>query len=206
MSKYMLNIHFSETALKVLAKAHQKCVLVKKTAGDKDTSVSWVAFKPWAKNTITWQEDFAVYASDSEIQGGANIAKLSDKMAASGVLYKLADGAIQAMGPGSDLPDNAYSIRNCEDECEGITVGLAQSVSVNGRAYANNPINAVYVPLGQNVIMQPLESVSIYMENDVRDGMVITKLKSDALTITYDEETEHTISYNPQTGQFYFEN
>lgn len=206
MSQYMLNISFSEKALAILAKAHQKVVLVKKTAGNKDTAVSWVTFKPWEKNTISWKEEFALYASDSEIQGGATICKLSDKMASSGVQYQLADGAIQAMGPGSEMPSNCYSIRNNEDDCDGILVGLAQSVSVNGRAFANNPINAVYVPYGQNVMMEPIESVSVYLENDMNDGMVVTKLRSDALTITYSGENEHTISYNPATGQFYFEN
>lgn len=41
MTKYSLNIHFSEEDLAVIAKAHQKVVLVKHSDGDSDSSYVW---------------------------------------------------------------------------------------------------------------------------------------------------------------------
>jgi hypothetical protein len=38
---------------------------------DVEKSVTWVAFKPFAQNTVTWTEQYGVYASTTEIQQGA---------------------------------------------------------------------------------------------------------------------------------------
>lgn len=207
MSNYRMNINFKDDDLKTISKAHQRVVLVKHTAGDADTSVSWVSFKPWQKNTVDWENYFAVYASNSELQSGATINKLSDKSATYGVQYDFEDG-IFVTPRIADIAakQNTYYVRNLSDDFPGITVGLAQSVVVNGQAFANHPINAVYVPFGQLTAMTPLEQIDVYLLNDITDSTVITHVQSIKLPVVYGEnEMEHTIAYNGKTGRFYME-
>lgn len=205
MSSYRLNIHFGEEDLKIIAKAHQKVILVKHTAGDTDTSVSWVSFKPWQLNTIDWDNTFAVYASNSELQSGAVINKLSDKSATSGVQYDFADGVFGSPKiADTSVKQNTYYAKNLSDDYPAVTIGLAQNVVVNGIAFANHPINAVYVPFGQTTAMTPLEQVDVYLLNDILDSTVITHVQSIKLPVVYGEnETEHYVTYNGRTGQFF---
>lgn len=203
---YQLHINFTEEALEVISKEHQKVVLVKETAGNKDTAVAWVSTKPWIKNTIEWTENFAVYASNSEIMHGATIEKMSDKSANSSVPYKLKEGTLK---PGNIMVSDAedsYIIRNEQADCPTVTAGLAQSVSVNGTTYVNNPINAVSLPFGQTATMTPIERVRIFLQNDINDGTVISDLTDDALDICYEKgQAEHVVGYNPKTGRFFLE-
>lgn len=131
MNKYRLNGHFEED-LKVIAKAHQEVTLVKHTAGDSDSSVAWVSFKPWQQNAIEWENTFAIYASNSEVQSKATINKLSDKIATSGVQYDFANGGFIAPKM-DDLPAqaNTYYVKNSSDNYSSITIGLAQEVVTN---------------------------------------------------------------------------
>ena len=207
MPNYRMNIHFKEGDLKVIAKAHQKVVLVKHTAGDADSSVAWVSFKPWQQNTVDWENSFAIYSSNTEVQSRATINKLSDKMATSGVQYDFSDGTFGTPKMADvSVRENTYYVKNNADDYPAITIGLAQSVVVNGEAKANNPINAVFTPFGQLVSMTPLEKIDVYLLNDITESTVITHVQSIALPVIYGEgETSHSVSYNGMTGQFYLE-
>ena len=72
----MTNDQFKENDMEVIAAANQKVVLTKHAAGVSETAVSWTSFKPWQKDTVDWENVFAVYASSSEVQSGETIHKL----------------------------------------------------------------------------------------------------------------------------------
>lgn len=207
MSSYRLNILFAEQDLATISKAHQRVVMIKHTAGSTDTPVAWASFRPWMNNTVDWEETFAIYASNTELMSGATINKLSDKMATTGVEYKFADGYFHNPTKVEGANANTYIVRNQEDHAPAITLGLAQSIVVNGEAFERNPINAVYVPFGQITTMTPIELVDVYLENSIKDSTVITHIQSVALPVEYGEgETTHTIKYNGTTGQFFMQN
>lgn len=202
--KYALNISLTESVLNTITKAHQRIVLVKHTAGDNDTPVVWVCFKPWMNNTIEWENDFAIYASNTEVCEDTTISKLSDKQAATGVCYTFSKGYFHNPAVGENLPKNSYIIENQNDDTDGITIGLAQDVIVNGEAFERNPINAIFVPRGQFVTMTPIERIDVYLKNALVDSTVISHIQSKALSVVYGEgESAHTLKYNDATGQFY---
>ncbi|MBP3474949.1 MAG: hypothetical protein J6K48_01300 [Lachnospiraceae bacterium] len=204
MSNYELNIDFKESDLSMIYAAGEKVVVVKHTAGDQDKQVAWLTFKPFAHNTIQWQENYAVYASDTELQGGAAINKLSDKEAATKVVYGFDKGYFGTATPCNDLEENSYGIKNDMAGYPLLTFGLAQDVTVNGRAFANNPINAISIPYGQSANMTPIEKVDVYLRKDVDDGTVISHIMSVALPVTYGEgENVHSIEYDGSIGKFY---
>lgn len=204
---YSLSINFTQKVLDVIAKSGQKVVLVKHTAGDNDTPVSWVCFKPWMNNTVEWQDDFAIYDSSSDVCSGATIKKLSDKQANTGLSYPFKDGYFHEPQTGDDLPKNSYIVENANDDSDGVTVGLAQAVVVNGEAFERNPINAIFVPRGQYATMTPVERIDVYLKNDIIDSTVISHIQTKPLTITYAEgESAYSVKYNDVTGQFYLDN
>lgn len=205
MPKYRLNIKFNDQDLKTIYKANEKIVLVKHTAGESASQVAWVCFRPFMNNTIDWETSFALYASNTEVQHGAKISKLSDLAATTKVMYSFEQGVFQKPELAAAIGENTYAVRNQMEEYDGLTFGLAQDVQVNGVGIENNPINAVFVPYGQAISMTPIEKVDIYLKNDINDGTVISHVATIPLTVSFEEnEVEHTIAYNVATG-FYRE-
>lgn len=205
MPNYKLNIKINDQDLKTIYKANEKIVLIKHTAGNSDTQVAWVCFSPFMNNTISWETSFALYASNTEIQHGAVINKLSDLAATTKVMYSFEQGVFQNPELATSIGQNTYAVKNFMDEYDGLTMGLAQDVVVNGVGIAKNPINAVFVPYMQSVSMTPVEKVDVYLKNDINDGTVISHVTSIPLTVEYvDNEVEHTIAYSKGTG-FYRE-
>lgn len=207
MSSYRMNIQFKEEDLLAIAKAHQKVVLVKHTVTDSDSSVAWVSFKPHLQNTVDWENTYAIYSSNSEVQNKATINKLSDKMATSGIQYDFADGTFGTPKIADvNVMPNTYYVKNNEDDYPVITVGLAQNVVVNGEAKASKPINAVNIPYGQTVSITPLEMIDVCLLNDITESAVITHDRSVSFQVIYrDGETTHSVAYNGKIGQFYLE-
>lgn len=204
MPKYRLNINFNETDLRTIYKANEKVIVVKHTAGDSDSQVAWVSFAPFMENTIDWETEFAIYASTTQVEDGAVINKLSDKSAATKIQYKFLSGIFQDASPVPTLGDNTYALSNQMQGYDGLTFGLAQNVVVNGEAFANHPINAIFVPYGQSIDMTPIEKVDVYLKSDLNDGTVISHLSSIVLPVEYaDSSTEHTVKYDGSTGKFF---
>lgn len=205
MPNYKLNIKFNDEDLKTIYKANERIILVKHTAENSDSKVAWVSFKPFKNNTIAWSTAFALYASNTEVQHGAVIDKLSDLSATTKVMYKFEQGVFQEPELAASLGDNTYALQNKMCDYDGLTFGLAQDVQVNGVGIEKNPINAVFVPFGQAASMTPIEKIDVYLKNDINDGTVITHVATVPLTVEYEEnEVEHTIAYNGATG-FYRE-
>ncbi|MDR2888245.1 MAG: hypothetical protein LBV33_00165 [Lachnospiraceae bacterium] len=204
MAKYRLNIEFTEKDLSTIYNADEKVIVVKHTTAGENNQVAWVSFKPFIHNTIDWENDFAVYASTTEIQGGATISKLSDKYAGTKIVYELSKGYFANAIPTDELAENTYAVKNMMKDNDALTFGLAQSVAVNGQAFVNHPINAISVPYGQGAYMTPVEKVDVYLRNDIRSSTVISRIMSIALPVEYSgSEGEHTITYDGAIGKFF---
>lgn len=203
MPNYKLNIKLSEEDLKTIYKAEEKIVLVKHTAGNNDSQVAWVTFSPFMNNTVEWENQFAVYSSNTEVQQGAKISKLSDLAATTKVMYSFEQAIFQKPEMVSTVGDNTYAVKNMMDEYDGLTFGLAQDVQVNGQGIVKSPINAVFLPYQQSITMTPIETIDIYLKRDIDDGTVISHVTSVPLTIEYGEgEVEHTVAYSKSAGFF----
>ena len=204
MANYRLNITFRDKDLDLIYQTGEKVVLIKHTEGSADSQVAWVTFNPLLYNTIDWQNNFAVYASTTDLQNGAKINMMSDKMASSKVLYNFENGYFKNPSPSETLSANTYAICNNYASKRALTYGLAQEVVVNDEAFPNKPINAILVPFGQSVQMTPIEVIDVYLMCDIETSTVVSKIMSPVLTITYrDEETAHTIEYNGDAGKFF---
>ena len=205
MSYYRLNIDFNkEEDLDLIYKTMEKVILVKHTEGNADSQVTWVTFSPLMRNTVEWETDYAVYASTSEVQNGAQLNMMSDMNASPMVMYNFSDGHFNKPEPSAMIGVNTYAINNNYEQKQVLTFGLAQGISINNEAFPNKPINAIPVPFGQSAQMTPIERIDVYLMCNIDTSTVVSKIYSPVLTVTYkDDEFEHSIEYNANTGKFF---
>lgn len=204
MANYKLNIKFRESDLDLIHQAGERVILVKHTEGNADSQVAWVSFDPLMYNTIEWSNEFAVYASTSELQNSAKVNMMSDKMADPKIVYSFESGHFKNPVVSDTMGANTYAIVNNYEKKKACTFGLAQQIVVNDEAFPNKPINAILVPYGQSVKMTPIEKIDVYLMADIETSTVVSKIMSPVLTVTYrDEECKQTIEYNGDMGKFY---
>jgi hypothetical protein len=203
MSNYKLNINFTEEALQVIYKAHQKLALTKAVEGNVGKSVIWVATLPFKSNVVEWTENYMLYSSREEVMNGASIKKLSDTVAIDNVVYDFDSAIFQNAKPSDCVSVNEYAVHNTMAQYDSLTFGLAQEVKVNGQTKQGNPINALTLPYNHTAVMSPVEKVKIFLANSVDDGIVMSKQFSNAIEVEFrDSETEKTITYDVEKGMF----
>jgi len=199
MSQFQLTVDFTNADLDTLSQAGESVVLVKMSSSPvgESKAVAWVTFNPFVTNTVTWVENYGVYASSVvPIQNGT-ISKLADTMAYGGQAYDFVDAG-HFKGPNaptSPLTGNQYQVNNNWSKDPALTFGLAQDLTVNGKGLLASPLNAMLVPAGQNAAFTPLTSVQIFMESAITTGMVLEDLRSDVTTLTFGTTTNISVRY-----------
>ncbi len=203
MPKYTLNIDFEKGDLDTIYKAGEKVTMIKQTANG--TPVAWVSFYPFENNTVVWEEEYALYSSTTEIQSGATIQKMSDEAASEQMMYDFQNGNFGIPSPSDKLSKGMYGATNKTpiDQAIGLTFGLAQSVQVNGTAQPNKPINADWVPSQHVTTFTPYEKILLFLDSEINDGMVVTDIFSNELTLVFGGDiSDLTAKYNATTGSF----
>ncbi|KIL41160.1 hypothetical protein SD70_09010 [Gordoniibacillus kamchatkensis] len=176
MTSYSLNIAFEKEDANLINSINQKVVLVKQTASSSsNNNVAWVTFDPFENNTVSWTEEYSVYASTSEVQNGAVIQKLSVEEAADGNVYDFVNNVFH-LDTSLTIPKSSYGIYNSTNKV--LTFGLAQDVTVNNGFFKAAPINAASVLGGQDATFTPLTQVLVFLQNSYQDGVVLTRVFS----------------------------
>jgi hypothetical protein len=203
MPNYSLNIDISATDLPTILKAGQQVTIVKQPNGPSSLMVAWVAFGPLENNTVAWTENYALYASESQIQAGATIAMMTDSPATPGQQYVLTQGGVFAPPTPVQLPPNTYAVLNqFGTNPESLTFGLAQTIQVNGTASPDNPIGAMQVLNEETGQFTPLETISVFLQANVSTSMFIGSVTSQPLSLTYGQVSSYTVAWDAAIGQF----
>ncbi len=201
MAHYELIIQFDTSDAREINQHQHKVAIVKEVEGSqKGTDVIWVAFSPFELNEVKWDVDYGIYVSENEVQNGVSIYKCSTvNPAKPELLYPCEWGTFGA--PISKLEgENTYGIRN--QYAKNLTFGLAQSVTANGDKYTANPLNAVSVLSKEKVIFTPYEKLKVFLHAEFDNGVVISDITSDALSVDLTKNSIQTIKYNKQMGTF----
>ncbi len=203
MSKYSLNITFSDAALDTIYRAGQKLAAVKTVEGDGGEPVIWVATLPFESNTIEWENNYELYASREESMHGATIKKLSETEGITNLAFDFQDGAFKSARTSKAVGSNEYGIHNAMDAYACLTFGLAEAVRVNGELQSGKPINAILLPYNHTAVMSPVEKVRVFLSNSIDDGVVQTREFSNSIEVTYTgNESEKSIRYDETKGIF----
>jgi hypothetical protein len=199
MPNYSLNIDIDPTDLQTIYAANELVTIVKQSAAG--PSVAWVAFLPFEATTLTWTDSYALYASNTSVQGGAVINQLSNILAGPGLNYPFLNGDFGTATPDGTLPPNTYETVNQMSAFPLLTFGLAQDIQINGMAQPNRPINAQAVPLNQTATFTPFDNITVFLQSQVQSSMMLTTVTSQSIALQFGgSTTSQTISYTAANG------
>jgi len=202
MPTYTLNLAIDDAGLAAISASGQKVTVVKSVGVGHD--VAWLLFEPLEANTITWEETYSVYASATNIQAGATIATQSTKVASGGNSYTFENGSFSNGVPGPGPTEYVVENQDAAIEIAGvemITSGLYQGAVINGNNTAA-PLNAASILFNQKGTFTPIETIQVYLSSYANNGMVISSVAGEALTVEYTDNTVANIKYNDTTNTF----
>lgn len=202
--QYQLNISIDNSALNAIYNAGQAVTLVKSVVADPLVSgnlpVAWLEFQPLQENSITWIENYDIYATTSILQSGATIkmTSVTTTPVQPGWIYTFENAQFNGSAGGGS------GTFNLENDMQGsFNFGLAQQATVNNvTTFA--PLNAMPVLFNEQASFTPEETVSIFLSSYVNNGVVISQVASNALVVTLTSQTPTAnIGFNDASNTFY---
>lgn len=199
---YSLNINIEPAGVQAIQKSNQNIAIVKSVLGGTPSPgvVLWLSFAPQMSNLVSWTENYTVYETYTQIQHGATIVQSSFTPAPIqvGMKYPFQYGIFQPPIPGTA---GYFGIVNNQGMTQ--TFGLAQQAVVNGEV-VNAPLNAVTVMAGETVLLEPEETLSVFLYTQSDNGTVISAVSSSQLVVTLTSVTPSaTIGFNAANSAFY---
>jgi hypothetical protein len=200
---YQLSMTIDAKSLQTINSAGLSVIVAKPNGGGLP-NVAWVAFRPLTSNTMTWEEEYGIYASTAQVQGGAQLTQLTSTgvPAALGQLYTLsANGFFTGPTPGG-TPDG-YTALNDWTQNPAMTFGLYQNASVNGTSILNSAVSASSVPAKLSAAMTPYTTVYVWLQGNTASSSVLTTVSSTQTKVTFSPgSSTAALVWDPVNGQF----
>ncbi|EGG25292.1 hypothetical protein DFA_03541 [Cavenderia fasciculata] len=197
MSNYSLQFSFTQAGLAALASSQEKVCVVKSVNG-KVSNVVWVTFKPFLNNTLQWQELYGLYASNTQIQNGATISRISTLKSVSKThQYPFNNAGFFDQANGTSV--KSYGLVN--NYGEPLTFGLTQTAVINGKE-VDSELNATTVLNNQSAEYTPIVTLSVYVAASFNNGSVISDISGQALTLTYTSDTNKSVFFDDSSSMF----
>lgn len=203
MADYSLKTAFTNEQLQTLYATGSNVIVAKPTGGS-TPNVAWQVFKPMEANTLSWTEEYGIYASTSEVQNGAVLDQLSSVPvgAAMDKLYTLQPSAVITGPVTGGFPDS-FALENKYDQKDYMTIGLFQDATVNGTDIAGNALSAVPVILASTAEMTPYTTVYIWLQSQVISNTVVTTVTSPMTELKFGGGTDEiSVAYDSDSGKF----
>jgi hypothetical protein len=201
---YTLNTSFANSDLDRLAQTGSNVIVAKPTQNG-GPNVAWVVFSPMSENTMTWEEIYGIYASQTQLISGAVIDQATEVMpAAPDKLYTLLpQGYFSA--PGDDVPgQGSYVALNTLVNPDLImTVGLTQQAIVNGTSGLANAVSATPVLYQSTAVMTPYTDIYLWVQSQIVSNSVVTTVTSPQTVVTFGGSvSEVSLTYDAMSGKF----
>lgn len=202
--QYQLNIAIDSIGVQQIYAANQSITIVKSVTTSPVASgnlpVAWISFQPLEHNSVTWIENYDIYATTSSLNAGATIVQTSVTGAyvQTGWTYTLKNGVFNgATGGGA----GTFNTNNQQGGM--LSFGLSQSAWVNN-VQVNAPLNAIPVLNNESASFTPEETVSIFLSNSVNNGVVLSQVASNALPVTLTSQNPTAnIGFTDASNTFY---
>lgn len=199
---YKLNIALTPEQLDLLAGSQ---IAIAKSGAEKP-NVVWQALRPIEELTMTWEENYGIYATETELKGGAKIVSTARVKgdAINGEEYALVKNGFFV--PQQNVGDpSSYFGRNQYTEETPMGFGLTQTAELtgSGTALPPNPISYASVLPGNLATMTPFTTLYVWIQSSVLGGSVVTQVTSPQLVVPYGGGVnEHELIY--KKGKFEF--
>ncbi|EGG20552.1 hypothetical protein DFA_00413 [Cavenderia fasciculata] len=197
MSNYSLKFSFNQAGLAALHSSQQKVCVVKSVNGQV-SNVVWVTFKPFLTNSLDWKEEYGIYASNTQIQNGATISRISTLKSASKT-HQYPFNSAGFFDQANGVSVKSYGLVN--NYGESLTFGLTQSALINGVQVVSE-LNATTVLNNQSAEYTPIVTLSVYVAASFNNGSVISDISGQSLTLTYTSDTSKSVFYDTNSNMF----
>jgi hypothetical protein len=205
MPTYSLEMSFTQADLDRFYATGTNIVIAKPNDGGQP-NVAWVVYRPQIGNTVTWEENYGIYISNTDIVNGTRLTQWSTTPypAVAAKLYTLSPaggivGPSAGGSPGSYTLDNEYNNLPKGDW----TVGLFQDAVVNGETLKGNAVSAAPVLYQSTATMTPYTTVYLWTQSQVISSTVVTSVTSAMTKVEFGGSvTMMSLQYDSSTGTF----
>lgn len=201
MPTFTLQVNIDPSWVSQIVQAQQNLIVTKQSAAQGGQTVAWLAFSPYQSNTISWQDTYYVYTSQTLLQAGATITQLASTQAAPQTAYSFQSNVFTVATPYSQLSASQYEIIN--QSGQPLVFGLAQGATLNGNALSSSPIFAATVLNNQWLDMTPLDTVSVFLQGNVNSAMCLGTVTGKSCQVNFGNGvSSQTINFNSGLGGF----
>jgi len=200
--QYSIDINIDQNGVESINSTGQKVTLVQSVVSNPPSSdiVAWLAFSPLESNLVSWEEEYYVYATTTEVQSGATIQMTSQTESAAqlGWTYTFQNGIFTGASGGEDT---AYNANNQQGGTYGM--GLAQYAMVNNvQTFA--PLSVVDVLNNETADFTPEIQLSIFLSASQDNGSVISQVAGNAYSFTLSSSSPSiSLDFNDTSNTFY---
>jgi hypothetical protein len=199
MPTYNLNLNINQSDLQNLMASGSNIVVGKQIGSQ---NVAWIAFRPLSANSVTWVEEYNVYASSTQLQNGATIMQMSNTPASLGTIYALGDsGMFTAQG---SAPAGSYGVLNQSNFMgSSLTFGLSQSANVNGSQLNGKAVSAETVFFQALTMLSPSPSLVVWVQSGIQSSTVVTSVSAPQTRVSFGGGvTQASLKYDGNSGSF----
>ncbi|MEP3430172.1 MAG: hypothetical protein ABJN98_15910 [Roseibium sp.] len=207
MTKYTLDIKIDSAGLKQI---QGETISIAKTVTTAlvggNLATAWISFDPAQHITVTWTEDYYIYASSSAAQGGATIdlSSYTDAAVQADQLYTY--GTASTFSNAKANTGGAFETNNLQQSPNPWTMGLAQEATVGGKS-TMAALNAVKVPYNQTASFTPIENISIWVSSIQNNGVVLSQIANTALPVQLtSQKSTANLGFDDSLNVFTFNN
>lgn len=204
MPKYSLRIDFTNEQLETINATGSSVVLAKPNSDGGEPDVSWIVFKPFLANEVSWEENYGIYVSHTQKLNGATLQSFAKSPfpALIGTLYTFSpDGVIS--GPSSDVEPGSFQLMNKFTGQPYMTAGLYQNATANGNQIQGHPVTAEALMQNFTAKMTPYSDIYIWLQSQAKHSTVVMSTFSPKTRISFGEGRENiTVTYNTSRAQF----
>lgn len=203
---YSLSLAFSNEDLQRIY-ASGSNVVIAKPAGGSTPNVAWLVVRPLPSNTITWQEQYGIYMSNTEIINGATLVQSASTSsnASPDTMYTMEPSGTISGPVTSGGTQGAFSIQNEYNNLPKgyLTTGLFQSANVDGTLATGNAVSAATCLYNSTAVMTPYTTVYLWIASSVVSNTVVTHITSPMTQVTFGGSvTSVSLVYDATSGTF----
>jgi hypothetical protein len=203
---FTLKTAFTQADLERFLASGSNVVVAKPNAGGAP-NVAWVVYRPLIDNTMTWEEQYGVYASNADLTNGALLYQMSktEFPAVESMVYPLnAAGFFGPPSSGGGKPGSFYAQNGYNNLPKGyLTMGLYQNANVNGSQISASAVSAAPVIYNSTAEITPFTTIYLWIQSQVVSNSVVTTVTSPQSIVTFGGSvTTVSLRYDAGTGRF----
>lgn len=205
MVSFNLNTAFTDQDLQRFLASGSNVVVAKPNGGGAP-NVAWLVYRPLIANSITWEEQYGIYASNTDIaRGGAVLNQMSKSEfpAIDGKTYGLNPAGSFTAPQSGGASGSYYAVNEYRNDKGYLTFGLFQNATVNGDEATGNAVSAAPVLYLSTAEMTPFTTVYLWIQSQVVSNTVITTVTSPMTKVTFGGSvTTISLKYDASKGTF----